>query len=112
MKHLFYLASSLFILSACQSPPACSTVSGTYSGTSVMGSSSGTCSVQIKADCSAVLNYDHGDFGSATENGTLEKTGDGFQFISASGGGKYEVKVNGSELALEGYNWHCEMEKE
>ena len=112
MKHIFTLLFFLITLIACQSPYSCSDISGTYSGTSVMGSSSGTCSIQINTDCSAVLNYDHGDLGSATENGTLEKTGYGFQFISASGGGKYEVKVNGSELALEGYNWHCEMEKE
>lgn len=112
MKHSFVFLSLILTFSSCQSPPSCSSISGRYSGISVMGSSSGTCSIKINVDCSAVLEYDHGSLGQAVEKGALQKTDAGFKFISGNGGGTYDISIDGSNLLLEGFNWRCEMDKQ
>lgn len=56
-------------------------------------------------------HYDQGSLGEATENGRIEAKDGGFQFISTSGGGTYDIQSDGNSLVLEGNNWRCELEK-
>lgn len=87
-------------------------IGGTYSGTSQMGYSTGTASIEIDLDGSAVLTYDQGSYGGATEYGYIEKVGYmAYKFHSTSGGGTYDLRKTIYGVVLEGSNWRCEMNK-
>jgi hypothetical protein len=88
----------------------CSEISGTYSGTSKMGSTSGTAKIVISSDCGATLSYDQGSMGGATEYGEITGSGTNYKF-DKSDGGSYDLTITNSKVVLDGYNWQCVMTK-
>lgn len=93
-----------------QTEKVCSDISGIYTGTSKMGSSTGTAEINISPNCSATLSYNHGSLGSATENGEIYQEGASYKF-KKSRGGTYNLTISSNRVVLEGTNWQCIMIK-
>jgi hypothetical protein len=114
------LTLAVFLMSSCagnndsNNPEStssnCSEISGTYSGTSIMGNTNGTATINISNDCSASLSYDQGSMVGATEKGEITGSGDKYKF-NKSDGGSYDLTISLNRVVLDGYNWQCIMTK-
>lgn len=91
-------------------PNNCSAISGTYSGTSIMGYTQGTAEIVIDTDCNATLSYSQGSYGKATERGKIETSGTIYKF-NKYGEGSYDLTIASNKIILDGYNWQCIMTK-
>ena len=111
MKRLILL-TTLYVIGYSGNVEKCNDFSGSYSGSSTMGYTSGTAEIIVDSDCSAILTYNQGDMGGATEKGEIIKSGGGYKFKSTSGGGTYSLIISANKIILDGSNWHCDMKKQ
>lgn len=89
----------------------CESNAGIYRGHVYMGYIVGDAEMTINEDCSAVLQYDMGYHGSATERGRLNKFESDYRWVTYDDEVSYYIFCSGKKIILKGNGWGCELVK-